>query len=123
MKDEKIISISEVKKGNDSKYFCISCGNELIPKMGVIREHHFAHKNKQENKILCSEETYLHRLGKNISNNFQQISGTITHNMEFDMEAAAALPVKIVEKKRKTKPPAEGILSRCSLKHVDVTAE
>jgi hypothetical protein len=59
----KIINISQVNKNYKEKYFCISCNNELIPKIGRIREHHFAHKNKD---IICSKENYFHFLGKKI---------------------------------------------------------
>jgi competence CoiA-like predicted nuclease len=45
-----------------NKYFCISCGNELIAKLGKIKKHHFAHKNE----VNCSKETYLHLLGKKL---------------------------------------------------------
>ena len=49
-----------IKKTN--KFICISCGNELIPKRGKVKIHHFAHK-----KIAtCSGETYLHLLGKQL---------------------------------------------------------
>jgi hypothetical protein len=45
------------------------------------------------------------------------------YSMKVDEEVAAALPQKMVEKKRETKPPAEGSFPRCSLKNVEVTAE
>jgi hypothetical protein len=61
--DGKYIDISQVNKNEKTKYFCISCENELIPKIGNIREHHFAHKNKN---IVCSKENYFHLLGKKI---------------------------------------------------------
>lgn len=44
-------------------YFCISCGNILIPKLGSNRLHHFAHKFVTQG---CSSETYLHKLAKTI---------------------------------------------------------
>ncbi|MDR1074062.1 MAG: hypothetical protein LBL45_10380 [Treponema sp.] len=47
----------------DKKYYCISCGQELIPKTGKIRQWHFAHKNVE---IVCSQETHLHILGKQV---------------------------------------------------------
>src|SRR6056297_955390 len=45
-----------------SKFKCISCENELIPRLGEIRRKYFAHKSGQT----CSEETYLHKLCKAI---------------------------------------------------------
>lgn len=43
-------------------FTCISCENILIPKLGKIRSKHFAHKYIAS----CSEETYLHKLVKNL---------------------------------------------------------
>lgn len=44
------------------KYKCASCGKELIPKLGNIRIHHFAHKEN----VTCNGESYLHLLSKHI---------------------------------------------------------
>jgi hypothetical protein len=41
-------------------FSCVSCGNELIPRLGEKRAHHFAHKHS----VTCSRETYLHAMGK-----------------------------------------------------------
>ncbi|MBW4565702.1 MAG: hypothetical protein KME32_32400 [Mojavia pulchra JT2-VF2] len=43
-------------------YKCLSCGNILIPVLGEKRKKHFRHKADIE--IQCSQETYLHKLGK-----------------------------------------------------------
>lgn len=43
-------------------YKCISCGKELVPKLGAIRAHHFAHKVHTD----CNGETYLHLLAKRV---------------------------------------------------------
>jgi hypothetical protein len=61
--ENRIVYIEELEKTNDIKqevFTCISCGNLLIPKLGKIRQKHFAHKYVQN----CSKETYLHRLAK-----------------------------------------------------------
>jgi len=61
--ENRIVYIEELERTNDIKqevFTCISCGNLLIPKLGKIRQKHFAHKYVQN----CSEETYLHRLAK-----------------------------------------------------------
>jgi len=60
-REEELVSINSVNKNMCEKYFCISCQEELIPKIGKIRSRHFAHKNI---KTVCSTETYLHVLGK-----------------------------------------------------------
>ena len=52
-----ITKINDINKGTNSKYFCISCGNQLIPKLGKLRDHHFAHKSSE---LICNGETYLH---------------------------------------------------------------
>jgi hypothetical protein len=61
----KLVNISTVVKDgyHDEKYYCLDCKQELIPKLGDIRIHHFAHKN---DSLHCSKETYLHELGKKI---------------------------------------------------------
>lgn len=60
-----IINISELSKNNrnESRYYCISCGAEMIAKLGEVNEHHFAHKGEGES---CSFESYLHKLGKKL---------------------------------------------------------
>lgn len=61
------IHISEVDTATHRGrvFQCISCGKDLIAKIGKqekahAKAPHFAHKQKCE----CSEETYLHKLGK-----------------------------------------------------------
>ena len=61
----KIVTIDNVKRDENEefqKYTCISCGAELITKMGNVKIHHFAHKQT----INCNGETYLHNLGKRL---------------------------------------------------------
>ena len=61
----KLFHINEINKNDsaDEKYLCIDCKQELIPRLGNERTHHFSHKNDTYN---CSKETYLHELGKKI---------------------------------------------------------
>ena len=47
----------------DDVFYCISCGNKLIPRLGKIKVKHFAHKTLSTN---CSYETYLHKLAKKL---------------------------------------------------------
>ncbi|MGL5329247.1 MAG: competence protein CoiA [Peptostreptococcaceae bacterium] len=42
-KDNNRITIDKASK--DDKYYCPLCGSELIPKMGKVNKHHFAHKD------------------------------------------------------------------------------
>lgn len=60
-----IINISELSKENrnESRYYCISCGAEMVAKLGEVNVHHFAHKGEGES---CSFESYLHKLAKKL---------------------------------------------------------
>lgn len=63
--NQKIVEISTINKHdrNNSQYYCISCGKELIARLGEKNQHHFAHKSSADN-ISCNNETYLHNLAK-----------------------------------------------------------
>ena len=56
--DIRNVSIEERAKHH---FYCISCGAEMIAKLGNKNTHHFAHKSENES---CCNETYLHKLGK-----------------------------------------------------------
>ena len=59
----EIIRIGSVNEGNrKDNFFCISCEKRLGVRLGKIRRKHFFHLGKIE----CNEETYLHKLGKEI---------------------------------------------------------
>lgn len=62
--DNSVFSIDEISKqfAQENNFFCIGCGNELIPKMGLKNRKHFAHKTD----CTASKETYLHKAGKQI---------------------------------------------------------
>ena len=55
-----IVNISKIDQRNTGIYRCLNCGKEMIPRLGEIKRHHFAHKVIGS----CSSETYLHELGK-----------------------------------------------------------
>ena len=61
--DGVIIDIADVVKEDrkSQRFFCISCGAEMIPKLGEVKARHFAHKAETPN---CNSETYLHKLTK-----------------------------------------------------------
>lgn len=42
----KLVCIDDlcVKNRGEHQYFCLDCGGEMTPKIGDVREHHFAHK-------------------------------------------------------------------------------
>ena len=54
--DDKLIDVENLTKIliQDNEYFCISCKEKLIPKLGNIRTHHFSHHQSNH----CSKETY-----------------------------------------------------------------
>lgn len=60
-----IVEISTVNKQlrDNTQYYCLSCGKELIARLGEKNQHHFAHKSSADT-ILCNNETYLHELAK-----------------------------------------------------------
>ncbi|MEP1939475.1 MAG: competence protein CoiA family protein [Balneola sp.] len=61
------IHISKVSaKNRNQKFICISCKKPLTAKLGKIKKHHFAHKNKSS----CNKETYLHRIAKYLFYNY-----------------------------------------------------
>lgn len=57
-----IEDLEDAKQVRSERFTCISCENELLPRLGKIRQRHFAHRIRHE----CSKETYLHRLAKEI---------------------------------------------------------
>lgn len=75
-----INDIEEEVKGKKENYKCISCGNELIPRLGKVNQHHFAHKGQVE----CSGETYLHKLGKELFS--QEYKRCLAENKPFKIE-------------------------------------
>ena len=63
-KEGNVVPIEIAHKG--TIYYCLSCGKEMIPKQGKVREHHFSHKKEKGGPLysICSEETYLHEYAK-----------------------------------------------------------
>jgi len=63
--NEELIGIDKVTKENkkDYHFYCYGCGEELIPVLGEIREHHFRHK---KNNVTCDRNVYLHEFAKNV---------------------------------------------------------
>lgn len=56
---KQVININDVSSIERSKhsYYCVGCGAEMIPRLGKINAHHFAHKVSQE---YCGSETYFY---------------------------------------------------------------
>ncbi|MGY6554569.1 MAG: competence protein CoiA family protein [Wenzhouxiangella sp.] len=64
LRDGKLISIRQVGRGLQPDCLCPACGSPLIAKKGLIRQHHFAHKNG--NSCESAAETALHLLAKQV---------------------------------------------------------
>ncbi len=58
----EVICIDALTEKDRIDYECLGCGNILRPVLGEIRQKHFRHKFQP----VCSEETYLHRMGKKL---------------------------------------------------------
>ena len=77
----EIIDIDNVDKETAFHYLCISCGQQLIPKIGIKRQRHFAHK---VNTVSCSKETYLHKLSK--EKLYRYLRSCIENNIPFHIK-------------------------------------
>ncbi|MDP3444151.1 MAG: competence protein CoiA family protein, partial [Ignavibacteria bacterium] len=62
---DDLIHVGEIEKEKRHihKYYCLGCGQEMIPRLGVKRMKHFAHK-VEDNSTSCSFESYLHHAAK-----------------------------------------------------------
>ena len=60
--NKKLVSIDDVVNNSirDHSFFCINCGQELIPAIGKTNVPHFKHKTN----VKCDGESYLHKLAK-----------------------------------------------------------
>lgn len=62
----KLVCIDSISKENRKlhKYTCVGCGNPLLPRAigSKYRKAHFYHKEE----VVCSGETYLHKLTKQV---------------------------------------------------------
>lgn len=60
--NDNIITIDKINEANKhNTYTCPICGSEVIAKLGDIKVHHFAHRDKSK----CSSETMIHWWVKN----------------------------------------------------------
>lgn len=61
--NDEIVHINDIfpEERHLYKYHCIGCGAEMVPRLGKINTHHFAHRSDQ---LSCSSESYLHKLAK-----------------------------------------------------------
>lgn len=72
-----VTQLDDQSRKDKAPYYCISCGNELIPVLPKERKKHFKHKIDQN----CSPETYLHKLAKQVF--FDEYSHCLTNGLPF----------------------------------------
>jgi|WetSurMetagenome_2_1015567.scaffolds.fasta_scaffold115707_2 hypothetical protein len=77
----KIDSLSKEPISRDQSFTCISCKRPLIPRLGNIRQKHFAHKSPYK----CSNETYLHKLAIQLF--YQEYLYCLSNSLPFFIEA------------------------------------
>lgn len=85
--------ISEVSSGKGG-YHCIGCGYEMIARKGPIRDNHFSHAPRNfEDKAECtySDETYRHKLAKEILQRKKEIKVPAVYVFSNDREQAMML--------------------------------
>jgi hypothetical protein len=77
-----IIDIKNINKDeylkSKIKYTCISCSERLIPRIGDVRQKHFAHESNHNH---CSSESYLHELAKRSL--FDNLKNSIKNKQPF----------------------------------------
>ena len=60
--EERMLTDDVTEEDRQShSYHCLNCGERMIPRMGVKRTRHFAHRGED---VHCGQETYLHKLAK-----------------------------------------------------------
>ncbi|MBB4079179.1 hypothetical protein GGR28_001799 [Lewinella aquimaris] len=85
--------ISEVDSGKKG-YHCMGCSWEMIARKGAIRDHHFAHAPRNwDDKGACtySDETYRHKLAKEILQRTKKIRVPAVYVFSDDGKKAAEL--------------------------------
>ena len=73
--DDSIIHISDAESGRNG-YFCLGCSGIMQAKKGKVMVHHFSHEPKDVTRIgkcTYSDETYRHKLAKDVLQRIKQI--------------------------------------------------
>ncbi len=81
--NNKIVDVNELEKNkinkDDQQYTCIGCKSKLIPILGELKSKHFRHLQS-----ICSGETYLHKLAKEVF--YQTYKNCLDNNESFEIE-------------------------------------
>ena len=81
--NENLIHIEKAKR--NTNYFCVNCHSQMIPKMGDVKIHHFAHKPLDEgNENFCGGEGFRHLRVKTIVH--QMLQSISRHNFSYDLK-------------------------------------
>lgn len=87
--DEKIVDASQlarVEKSDDWNFICLGCNQPLVAKVhGNHKAPHFAHRAD----TTCSDETYLHQLGKMVF--FEEFKKCRASSQPFEIELSYPL--------------------------------
>ena len=77
--DIKDVETKESGKKVERHFFCPNCNQEMFPKQGKIRRHHFSHKAHSD----CPHDGYLHALAEKLIMDWfnKQESITLTMNV------------------------------------------
>lgn len=83
--DEKENPVHIEHARRNTPYFCPDCGGIMIPKMGDVKAHHFAHKpNEDGSEISCGGEGYRHFRVKTFAHTM--LSSIARHKFAFDLK-------------------------------------
>ncbi len=79
--NQNLVNVNNLEREQKRKtiYTCIGCNSELIPALGKVKKKHFRHKH-----IVCSGETYFHRLAKETF--YQTYKSCLENNEPFYIE-------------------------------------
>ena len=81
--NENLIHIEKAKR--NTNYFCVNCNSQMIPKMGDVKIHHFAHKPLEEgNENFCGGEGFRHLRVKTVVH--QMLQSISRHNFAYDLK-------------------------------------
>ena len=83
--DEKENPVHIEHARRNTPYFCPDCGGKMIPKMGDVKAHHFAHKpNEDGSEVSCGGEGYRHFRVKTFAH--MMLSSVARHKFAYDLQ-------------------------------------
>lgn len=68
----RVVHVSEVARGRECGCVCARCGEALVARKGIHREHHFAHF--RDSDCQGAAETLLHSLAKELLSNVRALA-------------------------------------------------